>query len=114
MRRRRIDPQILAIDRDRDTLSEDYVRISLEVDESPTDFPWMTMAREGSGTAVDYDFGYGSGFVVTTQEATEIADGLIREGWWDTGWEATLVAHGIAQFYRSAADEGRCVIGGVA
>jgi acetyltransferase-like isoleucine patch superfamily enzyme len=108
------DAQIAAIDHDRDTLFEDYLGISHEIDEEPARYPWMRRALEGTGTEIGYDLGYGNGFRVTAQEAARIADGLAREGWWSPGQEVALISHAIAAFYRSAADEGRTVIGAVA
>jgi hypothetical protein len=108
------DPEIAAIDHDRDTLFEDYLSISREIDDHPIGFPWMERALEGTGAEIEYDFGYGNGFTVTPQDTAEIADGLAAEGWWSPGQEIKLISHAIAAFYRSAADEGRTVIGGVA
>ena len=108
------DAEIAAIDHDRDTFFEDYLGISREIDEEPAKYPWMRRALSGTGSEIEYDFGYGNGFKVTAREAAEIADGLAREGWWSPGQEVTLISHAIAAFYRSAADEGRTVIGGVA
>jgi hypothetical protein len=107
------DPEIAAVDRDRDTLFEDYLGISREIDEEPTKYPWMRQALQGTGVEIDFDFGYGNGFKVTAREAAEIANGLANEGWWSPGHEVTLVSHAITAFYRAAADEGRIVIGGV-
>ncbi|GAA2687981.1 hypothetical protein Apa02nite_035430 [Actinoplanes palleronii] len=108
------DAEIAAIDRDHDTFLEDYLYVSREVDKEPARYPWMRRALSGTGTEIEYDFGYDNGFLVTAQEAAEIADGLALEGWWSQGQAVTLIPHAIAAFYRSAADEGRAVIGGVA
>lgn len=108
------DAEIAAIDRDRDTLFEDYLHLRREIDKEPDRYPWMRRALEGTGTELDYDFGYGNGFKVTAQEAAEIADGLASEGWSRPGQQATWVSQVIAAFYRSAADEGRIIVGGVA
>jgi hypothetical protein len=107
------DPEIAAIDRERDTLFEDYLGVSREIGEDEATHPWMRRALAGTGTEIDFDFGYGNGFTVPAAEAAEIAGGLAREGWWSPGQEVTLVPHAIAAFYRAAADEGRTVIGGV-
>ena len=108
------DADIAAIDQDRDTFFEDYLDLRRDIDSEPARYPWMLRAVEGTGAEIEYDFGYGNGFKVTAREAAEIADGLAQEGWWSPGQEVTLVSHAIAAFYRSAADEGRTVIGGVA
>ena len=107
------DAEIAAIDRDQDTLFEDFLDISRQIDEKPAGYPWMRRALNGTGTEIEYDFGYENGFIVTAQEAAEIADGLTHEGWWRPGQEITLISHAIAAFYRSAAVAGRTVIGGV-
>lgn len=103
------DAEIAAIDHDRDTFFEDYLGIRREI----ARYPWMRRALEGIGAEIAYDFGYGNGFKVVALEAAKIADGLALEGWWRPGQEVTLVSHAIAAFYRSAAAEGRTVIGGV-
>ncbi|MEV6302571.1 hypothetical protein AB0M02_24370 [Actinoplanes sp. NPDC051861] len=108
------DPELAALDRDRDTLFEDYLGLSREIGDEPGTYPWMRRALQGTGTDIDFDFGYGNGFVVTAQEAAEIANGLADEGWWSPGQEVTLVPHAIAGFYHAAANEGQTIIGGVA
>ena len=108
------DAEITAIDRDRDTFFEDYLGIRREIDKEPAGYPWMRRALEGTDSEIEWDFGYGNGFKVTAQEAAEIADGLASEGWSDPGQRATWVSRAITAFYRSAADEGRTIIGGVA
>ncbi|MGE6955143.1 hypothetical protein [Staphylococcus capitis] len=74
----------------------------------------MGKALHGVGNEINFEFGYGNGFIVTPQQAADVADGLAQEGWWRPGQEVTLISHAIAAFYRAAADEGRTVIGGVA
>lgn len=107
------DAEIAAIDRDTDTLFEDYLGLSREIGEDQGRHPWMGQALNGTGTEIDFDFGYGNGWLVTAGEAAAIADGLAREGWWEPGHEVTAISHAIAAFYRRAADEGHTVIGGV-
>ena len=108
------DPELAALDRDRDTFLEDYLGTSREIGDDPGTYPWMRKALHGTGTEIDFDFGYGNGFAVTAKESAEIAAGLAAEGWWSPGQEVTLVPHALAAFYRAAADEGKTVIGGVA
>lgn len=108
------DAEIAAIDRDRDTLFEDFLGLSRHISETPDKFPWMHKALNGTGDEIDFDFGYGNGFIITTQDSAQIADGLTQEGWWQPGHEVTLISHAIAAFYRTAAADGRTVIGGVA
>ncbi|GAA4963753.1 hypothetical protein [Actinoplanes utahensis] len=50
------DPEIAAIDRERDTLFEDFLDVSREAER----FPWMKKALEGVGPEIDFDYGYGN------------------------------------------------------
>ncbi|MEU8665176.1 hypothetical protein [Actinoplanes philippinensis] len=108
------DPELAALDRERDTLFEDYLDVSREIGDDPGTYPWMRKALHGTGTEIDFDFGYGNGFTVTAEEAAEIARGLSDEGWWSPGQEVTLIPHAIAAFYHAAAGNGHTIIGGVA
>jgi hypothetical protein len=94
-------------------LFEDYLGLGREIGENAARYPWMQRALHGTDREIDFDFGYGNGFLVTAQEAAEIAAGLTREGWWRPGQDVTLIPHAVAAFYRSAADNGLTVIGGV-
>jgi hypothetical protein len=107
------DSDIAAIDRDRDLLFEDYLGLGSEINDDPARYPWMQRAVHGTGREIDFDFGYGNGFLVAAREAAEIAAGLAHEGWWRPGQDVTLIPHAVAAFYQSAADEGLTVIGGV-
>jgi hypothetical protein len=108
-----LDAEIASIDEEDDTVFEDYLGLGRDVQKEPGRYPWMERALHGGGTEIDYDFGWGNGFTVTAEEAAEIADGLAAEGWWSPGQEVTLIAHAVAAFYRTAADQGRTVIGGI-
>jgi hypothetical protein len=107
------DPELARLDLDSDRLLEDYLGLSRVLDDQPDRFPWMTRALNGTGDEVDFEFGYGNGFVIGSAEAARIAAGLGEEGWWRPGDEIITIDHAIAAFYMAAAEQDRTVIGGV-
>jgi hypothetical protein len=93
------NPEIAGLDLDNDALMEDYLGLGRVLAEEPQRYPWMERALQGTGQEVGFEFGYGPGFVVTPQEAAEIAAGLASEGWWQAGDEVETVPQAIASFY---------------
>src|SRR3982750_2919376 len=96
------DPQIAAVDLDRDIFFDDYDTITREYEEAPEYYQWMNFALEGPGDVIAYDLGWGDGFIVSPRDVAKIADGLELEGWWSPGEQVTLLTQAIAAFYRSA------------
>jgi hypothetical protein len=109
----RVDPDFADVDEDQDKLLEDYLGLSRILFDQPDRYPWLERALHGTGEVVDFDFGYGSGFVVKAGAAAQIVAGLAEEGWWRPGDEVITVDQAIAAFYAAAADQGRTVIGGI-
>jgi len=109
----RVDPDIADLDEDRDTLLEDYLCLGRILQEEPGRYSWMERALHGTGEVVDFEYGYGPGFLIRAEQAAQIAAGLAEEGWWRPGDEVVTVDHAIAAFYAAAAEEGRTVIGGI-
>lgn len=108
-----VDPEIADLDDDQDKLLEDYLHLSRILLDQPDRYPWMTRALHGTGEVVDFEYGYGPGFMVGADMAAQIVAGLAEEGWWRPGDEVVTVDHAIAAFYAAAADQGRTVIGGI-
>jgi hypothetical protein len=92
---------------------EDYLGLSQILLDQPDRYPWLTRALHGMGEDVNFDYGYGPGFIVKADAAAQIVAGLAEEGWWRPGDEVVSVDHAIAAFYAVAASQGRVVIGGV-
>ncbi|MEV8516337.1 hypothetical protein [Dactylosporangium sp. NPDC051484] len=108
-----VEPDIADLDEDEDKLLEDYLGISHILLDKPDRYPWLARALHGTGEVVDFEYGYGPGFIVRADMAAQIVAGLAEEGWWRQGDEVVTVDHAIAAFYAAAADQGRTVIGGI-
>jgi hypothetical protein len=108
-----VDPDIADLDEDQDKLLEDYLGLSRILLDQPDRYPWMARALHGAGEVVDFEYGYGPGFMVRSDAAAQIVAGLAEEGWWRPSDKVVTVDHAIAAFYAGAADQGRTVIGGI-
>jgi hypothetical protein len=93
-----------------DYFLEDFRGILSKVE--PQDFPWLHKAINGSGRTVDYDFGYGQGFLLTPSEVAEVASGLVAEGWL-RDVPNIYVQRQVARYYKQASENGYYIIGGV-
>jgi hypothetical protein len=98
---------------ERDKLMEDYIGLGREVNERADRYPWMQRALNGTGEEIPYEYGYSDAFVITPEQAGEIAAGLAEEGWWRPGEAVISIEQAIAAFYTDAARDGRTVIGGI-
>ena len=107
-----VDPDIADLDEDQDKLLEDYLHLSRILLDQPGRYPWLMRALHGTGEVVDFEYGYGPGFMVRADMAAQIVVGLAEEGWWRAGDKVVTVDHAIAAFYAAAVDQGRTVIGG--
>lgn len=124
-------PPLPGFRRGADAYGHDYRIISAiaesraEVEEGSADwtvaYPWLAMASGHGGEVVDeYEFVYGPAFVLTPDEARQVAQGLVAEGWARRAvpcdWDETSEDDGfedLAPFFAAAAAEGKAVLGGV-
>ncbi|GAA2662218.1 hypothetical protein Adu01nite_94940 [Paractinoplanes durhamensis] len=91
-------------------LVEDYRRILSKIEQQ--EYPWLYQAINGTGRVVDYEFGYGRGFLLLPQEVVEIASGIATEGWLQDV-PNIYPQQQVARYFTRAADRGYSIIGGV-
>jgi hypothetical protein len=108
-----VDDDVARLNQGEDRLMEDYLGLARELEESPGRYRWMRAALEGTGAEIEFEYGYGDGFVLTAGEGGDVAVGLVGEGWWSPGQDVETIAHAVAAFYDAAARENRVVIGGI-
>jgi hypothetical protein len=107
-------PPLSLLDFEADILDLNYLHISRYLDTEAEEGPWMRKAANGAGTSLEFDFGYGNGWLVRPPEVREIASGIEQDGWFDPDPDLSGDILALATFYRTAAEQGRVIIGGIA
>ena len=102
------------LDQEADVLDVNFLHISRYLDTEAAESPWLRKAVNGAGTILDVDFGYENCWHLTPPEVREMVAGIEQDGWFDPDPHLNGDVEALVNFYRTAGEQGRAVMGGVA
>ncbi|MBL7255876.1 hypothetical protein [Paractinoplanes lichenicola] len=108
-----LPPPLSALDDEADLLELNYLHVSEYLDTEADESAWMRKAVDGAGTKLDVDLGYETAWLIGPAEVREITAGIEQDGWFDPDPHMSGDLQALATFFRTAAEQGRAVAGGI-